>query len=285
MDTRATGRTLYVSDLDGTLLRSDDSVSARSAAFLNEVVAEGGLVTYATARSFASSRKATESIRIALPVITYGGTIVADAETGVPIDVRLLPAEVVEHAVAESERHDGVQPILHTFEEGRDWLRWDPSRMTQGTARFVGYREGDRRLRPITPDDPADHASVFYVATLAPRPALVAYRSGLTPVLDRAAHFLSEDAHTPGLDWLEFHSLDGTKAAAITRLAARLAADRIVVFGDGHNDVPMFTIADEGYAIANAVPELKAIATGVLDHHDTDAVAEWIAADWRTSKA
>jgi len=46
----------------------------------------------------------------------------------------------------------------------------------------------------------------------------------------------------------------------------------------------MFTIADEGYAVANAVPELKAVATGVLNHHDTDAVAEWIAADWRTRK-
>jgi hydroxymethylpyrimidine pyrophosphatase-like HAD family hydrolase len=251
---------------------------------LNEVIAEGGLVTYATARSYASSRRATESLRIALPLITYGGTIVADAETGVPIDVRLLPAEVVEHAVAESERHEGVQPILHTFEDGQDWLRWDPAHTTPGTARFVGYRDGDRRLRPITPDDPSDPGSVFYVATLAPRPALVAYRSGLTPVLDRAAHFLSEDAHTPGLDWFEFHSPDGTKAAAITRLAARLDADRLVVFGDGHNDVPMFTIADEGYAVANAVPELKAVATGVLDHHDTDAVAEWIAADWRIRK-
>jgi len=48
--------------------------------------------------------------------------------------------------------------------------------------------------------------------------------------------------------------------------------------------VPKFPNAHEGYAVANAVPELKAVATGVLDHHDTDAVAEWIATDWRTRK-
>jgi 5-amino-6-(5-phospho-D-ribitylamino)uracil phosphatase len=41
----------------------------------------------------------------------------------------------------------------------------------------------------------------------------------------------------------------------------------------------MFEVADEGYAMAKAVTELKRIATGVLGDHDSDSVAEWIAAD------
>jgi Cof subfamily protein (haloacid dehalogenase superfamily) len=284
MTVRTAGRTLYISDLDRTLLGFDDTVSDRSAALLNKVIAEGGLLTYATARSFNSSRRATKSLHVTLPVITYGGTIVADPVTGASSDIRLLPAEVIEFAIAASDQHVDAQPILHTFEDGRDWVRWDPTRTTPGTARFVANRAGDRRLRPITPHDPSDLGSVFYVAVLAARPALIAYRSSLTPVLDRVAHFLSEDAHTPGFDWLKFHNPGGTKAAAITRLAAGLQIDRIVVFGDNHNDIPMFEIADAGYAVANAVPELKAIATGVLDHHASDAVAEWIAADWLASK-
>jgi hydroxymethylpyrimidine pyrophosphatase-like HAD family hydrolase len=38
----------------------------------------------------------------------------------------------------------------------------------------------------------------------------------------------------------------------------------------------MFEIADESYAVANAIPALKAIATGVIDSNDQDAVAHWI---------
>ncbi len=285
MTVRTAARTLYVSDLDGTLLGSDDTVSVRSSALLNNVIAEGGLVTYATARSFSSSRRATESLRFSLPVITYGGTVLADPVTGAPSDIRMLPAEVIQVALAASDRYDDAQPIFHTFEDGRDWVRWDAARVTPGVARFTQHRAGDRRLRPITPDDPCDPSSVFYVAVLAARPALVAYRSRLASVLDRVAHFLSEDAHTPGIDWLEFHNPDGTKAAAVARLATELHVDRIVVFGDNHNDIPMFGVADEGYAVANAVAELRAIATGVLDHHASDAVAEWIAADWLATKA
>lgn len=271
--------TLYVSDLDGTLLNSSDTVSARSAQLLNEVIASGGLVTFATARSFGSARRATEALRLSLPVITYGGTILADPQTGAMSDLRLLPEAVVDEAIAASDQHESVQLILLTHEDGQDWLRWNPAAVTPGTARFVGHRAGDRRLRPITPDDPVDLGSVFYVTILAPRPALIDFRSHLAPTLSGVAHFLSEDRHTPGLDWLEFHNIDGTKASAITRLAAALEVDRVVVFGDNHNDVPMFEIADEGYAVANAVPELKRIATGVIGHHDSDAVAEWIAAD------
>lgn len=275
--------TLYVSDLDGTLLATDGAVSERSADLLNAVIDEGGLVTFATARSFASARGATKAVSFALPLITYGGTMVASPDTGEASGARLLAASTVEHAIAVSEQHGDVQPILLTLEDGLDWLRWDPARRTPGTDRFVGHRAGDRRLRPITPDDPYDPASVFYVSCLAPRPALVAYRAELAPVLATVAHFLSEDMHTPGLDWFEFHSLDGTKAAAVVRLAAELGAERVVVFGDNHNDLPMFEIADEGYAMANAVDELKSIATGVLGHYDTDAVARWIAADYRAA--
>jgi len=151
--------------------------------------------------------------------------------------------------------------------------------MTAGVETFTAHRAGDRRLRPITPDDPLDHSSVFYITILAARPSLVALRGALTGPLRSAAHFLNEDPHTPGLDWLEVHSPDGTKAHAVQRLMSALGAERLVVFGDNHNDVPMFAVADQGFAVANAVAELKAVAAAVIGSHDTDAVAQYIAAD------
>ena len=50
----------------------------------------------------------------------------------------------------------------------------------------------------------------------------------------------------------------------------------MVVFGDNLNDLSMFTIADERYAVANAVQELRDISTAVIDSNDNDGVAKWL---------
>ena len=67
-----------------------------------------------------------------------------------------------------------------------------------------------------------------------------------------------------------------SKANAIRQLAARLGCERIVAFGDGVNDLDMFAIADEAYAVANAVPELQKAATAVIGGNDGDGVAKWL---------
>lgn len=51
---------------------------------------------------------------------------------------------------------------------------------------------------------------------------------------------------------------------------------RVVAFGDAINDIPMFQIADECYAVENAVEELKALATGIITSNEQDGVAKWL---------
>ena len=55
-------KTLYVSDLDGTLLRSDETTSDFTNKTINELVSRGMLFSYATARSYVTSRKVTKGI-------------------------------------------------------------------------------------------------------------------------------------------------------------------------------------------------------------------------------
>ena len=77
---------------------------------------------------------------------------------------------------------------------------------------------------------------------------------------------------------------EASKSQAIIQLKTLLGCDRLVVFGDGINDLDMFRIADEAYAVENAVPELKAAATAVIGSNDEDGVAKWLRGDWRVSK-
>lgn len=69
-----------------------------------------------------------------------------------------------------------------------------------------------------------------------------------------------------------------SKANAVLHLARLLGCRHIVCFGDGINDIPMFRIADECYAVANAAPELKEIATDIIPCNNEDGVAKWLLA-------
>ena len=67
-----------------------------------------------------------------------------------------------------------------------------------------------------------------------------------------------------------------TKANAIKQVKELFNCDRVVAFGDAVNDMNMFTIADECYAVENAVSELKEVATGIIACNDEDGVARWL---------
>lgn len=77
--------------------------------------------------------------------------------------------------------------------------------------------------------------------------------------------------------WLEIMPKDVTKASAVKKLKQITQSDYVVVFGDGINDLEMFEVADECYAMSNAEPELKAAATKIIESNDNDGVARWLA--------
>ena len=77
---------------------------------------------------------------------------------------------------------------------------------------------------------------------------------------------------------MEIYSGRASKGSGVRKLKALCKAERVVVFGDNYNDMDMFQAADEGYAVENAVEELKAAATGVIGSNREDGVAKWLAA-------
>ena len=67
-----------------------------------------------------------------------------------------------------------------------------------------------------------------------------------------------------------------SKANAIKQLQELLECDRVVAFGVGRNDIDMFELADESYAVQNADEQLKRYATSVISSNDEDGVAHWL---------
>ncbi len=105
--------------------------------------------------------------------------------------------------------------------------------------------------------------------------ALVCATPGLAALEFARVHFAA-DTYDKEEYWLETARADATKAEGVRKLRAITGRSRIVCFGDNLNDLPMFSVADECYAVANAAPEVKAAATGVLPSNEELGVPRFL---------
>ena len=263
-------RTLYVSDLDGTLLRSDISTSAYTNETINRFAGEGMLFSYATARSYNTSVKVTRGLNAQIPLIVYNGAFVIDNATGEIMlsnffssDVQALLAELLALE---------IYPIVYAFVDGVEKFTYVDDQCTPGMREFVDSRKGDRRDNPVADVQELLRGEIFYITCIdTPEKLLPVYQK-----YDAQYHCIYQNDIYSGAQWLEIIPKEASKSNAIRQLKAHLHCDRVVAFGDGKNDIDMFELADESYAVANAVPELKAVATGVIAGNDEDGVAKWL---------
>lgn len=263
-------KTLYVSDLDGTLLRTNQKTSDFTNKIINELVEEGLLFSYATARSYNTSHKVTEGMTADFPLIVYNGVFVRDNASGEMLLKNFFDEEIKE-VVLELIEHD-LSPIVYAYVDGVERFTFNIDEVNDATLEFALTRENDSRYRPIKSLEELIAGEIFYLT-------LIDDENKLKPFYDKYKDmyhcFFQKDMYT-GNQWLEIIPKNASKANAIKQLKDMLNCDRLVVFGDGVNDIDMFEIADEAYAVENAVDELKEIATGVIACNDEDGVAKWL---------
>lgn len=76
-------KTLYLSDLDGTLLKSDETLSAFTCRAIERLAEQGMLFSYATARSYNTAKKVTAPLgAVELPLIVYNGAFIRENKSG-----------------------------------------------------------------------------------------------------------------------------------------------------------------------------------------------------------
>lgn len=267
-------KTLYVTDLDGTLLNKQDRINQTSIDIINELVKKGMLFTYATARSLVSATVVTQGLSMDIPVIAYNGTFIIHPSTGEILSKESFVPEETNQVVEVLEKF-GISTLVYAYVEGVEKVSWLVSRENEGIKRYLNLRKGDRRLRPVTIKEELYQGDMFYFTC-------VGEREELQPVYDvfskdeRFRCTIQQELYRPEY-FCEIMPARATKAEAILKLKKLWNCDRVVSFGDAVNDIPMFEISDECYAVENAVEELKSIATGVIESNEDDGVARWLA--------
>lgn len=266
------GKILYVSDLDGTLLRSDERTSDYTNEVINGMTARGMLFSYATARSIYTAKKVTEGLEAKIPLIVYNGALIMDNQTGEVIDANYFDEGV--YALLEHLFAAGVYPIVYAFLEGAERFSYIERKCSKGMLEFLATRR-DRRRRPVETEEELLAGNIFYITCIdTPEKLLPFYKK----YKDNYHCVYQKDIYS-GEQWLEIMPPETTKAMAAMKLKAMLGCEKIVAFGDGINDMELFQMADESYAVENAAAELKQIATGIIEGNHRDGVAKWIEAN------
>ena len=273
-------RTLYVTDLDGTLLLPDGSLGRRTLMVVNAFIASGGLITYATGRSFHSANRALTGLNLHLPVITYAGAMLVDPISGVAEAAEMIPAPIIQ-TLLDVFASCGLQPVLFIIQDGRDRVCWIEGNLSPGIEFFLRTRHSDPRHMPLKNWKEIDLHSVFYISVIAGVVELAELNESLGADIRGSCHIVFvEDIYAPGYHWLEFTSAIGTKAHAVEKVQSLTGANSLICFGDSHNDLPMFSIADQSYAMANSIDEVKLHATAVIGSNTDEGVAVWLEAQF-----
>jgi len=265
-------KTLYLSDLDGTLLNNRQQISLRSTEIINRLTSAGMIFSCATARSRFSSVKALEGLELCMPVITYNGTFIQEIHTGRMFHESFLPCSEAKSIIEWYISH-GIFPIVYSVIDDQERFSYTPEYSCRELLEFTVTRKGDPRLRTTNINGLFD-GDIFYITAMGEQSALS--EANVIFSGNRNLNCIYYREIYSGEYWLEIMPRNADKAKAALQLKELLGCDHMICFGDGINDLPMFLAADECYATANADPKLKAAATGIISSNNEDAVALWL---------
>lgn len=263
-------RILYVSDLDGTLLNIDCQISKNTKTILNELIDKGLLFTYATARSLHSAGPLTKELTLNFPVIIYNGCAIINAKT----------KEVSYHCNFSNEQIDIIKdilkdnhPFVYSYVNDKETVLYHQEHINEGMQFYLDKRQGDSRFYPCK-DETIYKGDIFYFTCIGKKEELQEAYDKIKEQEDYQVVFHQEIYRQEY--WLEIMPKMATKANAILKLKEIYNIDKIVSFGDAINDIPMFLISDECYAVENAVRELKEYTTGIIESNQQDGVVKWL---------
>jgi Cof subfamily protein (haloacid dehalogenase superfamily) len=266
---------LLALDIDGTLLRTDKTLSARTRSAVDAARARGVHVVLVTGRRYPSARRVAEDLGGDVPLVLHNGALILDVEGGEAsiLRCRPLPRALALETVEVGRRH-GADPVVHCGQrgEGRLLVHEGPYSST-----LLAYY--------LDKSHPDVTACVAFEQALTDDPLQVMFggrldeMAGLRPALQAALgdRVTIERTVYPaqGVALLDVLERTVGKAEALAFLQQRwsVSSAQTLAIGDNWNDREMLERAGLGLVMGNADPDMHALGLPVLPTSDEDGVA------------
>lgn len=262
---------LLALDIDGTLLRSDKTISPRTLSALAAARAGGAHLVLVTGRRYPAARRVAEMIGGRLDLVLHNGALIF--ENGEVLRRRLLPRETARKAV-RAGRERRADPVIHCGAGGEGRLLVEG--IEPSNTLLVYYLDKSHPDVVTVPDLEAaleeDPLQVMFGGGIPEMTALIPH---LRDTLGESAKIERTLYPHVGVGILDVLEPTVGKAEAVGFLQERwgVGAAETLAIGDNWNDHEMLAGAGLGFVMGNADPELRALGLPVLPTNDEDGVA------------
>lgn len=267
-------KTLYVSDLDGTLLDRRAQLSEHTVRVIRDLIEKGILFSVATARS-QSAVSILEKLGIVIPSIHLNGVLMYDNSTRKYIGCEPMDTSAAREIIKILKAFDRMS-FVYKFDSDCG-INVEFERLSNEVERnfFEARKNNDYKSFRQTDDIlVSDEDKVIYFTMVDKYERLLPIKNEISKVSGAKAT-LYRDNYTD-MFFLEVFSSRATKAAGVVKLKEMVGADRLVTFGDNLNDLEMLSVSDFGIAVGDAVNEVKQKADLVIGKSYEDGVAEFL---------
>ena len=265
-------KTLYASDLDGTLLDSSGHLSKFTTDTLNGLIADGMNFTVATARSVSSAGTLLDDLNLKIPAVMMNGVFLTDVPSKKQIYVNRFSDDVAKKVIDVFKKHDRP-PMVFSF--NGEYIETEFTVLKNDYERqFVAKRQKlYRRFEQV--DNYALGGNVVYINGIDDKDTMQKIADDLKGIDGiKFSHYL--DTYSRDKYFVEVYIEDAGKWNTLLRLKNMYGFDRVVVFGDNANDVEMMSNSDTAIAVGNALPPALEVADVVIDTNDNDGVAKYL---------
>lgn len=270
-----TMKTLYISDLDGTLLHPNVELSRKTVDIINECIRQGMLFSVATARSIASVKPILKEVNVIIPVILMNGVCIYDLTKNEYVKIETLPQDSILKLMEVIHEYK-LKGFAYTIKNGVMSTYYEDL-STPALKNFYQERVDlyQKRFTQIDNFNDLTEEPLIYFSLLDQHDKLEHIYNTIKEIPDLNCVFY-KDNYSPDLWYLETYSQTASKYHGVQFLRSYLNLEHIVCFGDNRNDLPLFEASDHRIAVANAVPDLKVKADQIIGYNYEDGVALWL---------
>lgn len=272
-------KSLYVSDLDGTLFNKKKRISDRSADIINRCIEKGMQFSVATARMPYGCDYRLKDLHMNVPGIVTNGVFLYDFQSEEIISAEAVPVSAVQKVI-RAFKDCGMSCFLYTYDSRGISIYYDEKRMEEQTQYY-----SDRALQKCAEvtftkkaEEMVQKGDSVYLTCTGTEEELKPVCRKLDEIEEIKYSFYLNIYN--GMYCLEVFSAHASKKNALKKLMKITGSEELVVFGDNFNDLSMIEIADRSYAPMNALPEIKKVVDRVLPDCDHDGVAAFLAEEW-----
>ena len=267
--------TLYISDLDGTLLGADAKVSEFSKSTLNRLIANGLHFTIATGRARETTMELLSDINLKHPIILMNGVLIFDPIAEEFLNVEYLDVDISKQIAKVLKSHN-TTGLMYKLKGDETITHYESLDLPQIKA-FIDDRTKNSSRKFTKSDSFINDIdnSVIYFVLINKREPLLKLKQEIEKI-PGVAITMYHDVYTEDLYFFEVFSAGASKANAALYLKTLLGADQIIAFGDNYNDVSLFKVSNECYAVANAKQQLKDLATATIASCAKDSVSKFL---------